>query len=99
MLHRAADAKTDIKTDTRTASPNVPDGAAEADDGARGLTLTTRLAIAMIMLVTIAVFAVGYLSYRNLEQALLPRVLERIETHSRLVATDLQSYVRGARAD
>jgi PAS domain S-box-containing protein len=53
----------------------------------------------MIALVTAAVTAVGWLSYRNLEQALLPRVLERIETHSRLVAADLRSQARGARAD
>src|SRR3954466_14568780 len=63
------------------------------------MTLTDRLAIAMILLVTIAVTAVGWLSYRSLEQALLPRVLDRIETHSRLIAADLQSHVRGARAD
>jgi PAS domain S-box-containing protein len=63
------------------------------------MTLTTRLAIAMIMLVAIAVSAVGWLSYRSLEQALLPRVIDRIETHSQLVAADLQSYARGARAD
>ena len=60
------------------------------------MTLATRLAIAMISLVTIAVTAVGWLSYRSLEQALLPRVLDRIETHSRLVAADLESYVAGA---
>lgn len=65
----------------------------------RGLPLTTRLAIAMIVLVAVAVFAVGWLSYQSLEQALLPRVLDRIETHSKLMAADLQSYVRGARAD
>src|SRR3954453_7496715 len=63
------------------------------------MTLTTRLAIAMIALVAAAVTAVGWLSYRSLEQALLPRVLDRIETHSRLVAANLQSHVRGARAD
>jgi PAS domain S-box-containing protein len=63
------------------------------------MTLTTRLAIAMILLVAVAVSAVGWLSYRSLEQALLPRVLDRIETHSQLVANDLRSYVRGARAD
>ncbi len=63
------------------------------------MTLTTRLAIAMVLLVAIAVSAVGWLSYRSLEQALLPRVLDRIETHSRLVAADLESYVRGARGD
>ncbi len=63
------------------------------------MTLATRLAIAMVLLVAIAVAAVGWLSYRSLEQALLPRVLDRIETHSRLVATDLQSHVLGARSD
>lgn len=63
------------------------------------MTLTARLAIAMILLVTIAVSAVGWLSYRNLEQALLPRVLDRIEAHSRLVAADIESYVAGVRGD
>jgi PAS domain S-box-containing protein len=63
------------------------------------MTLATRLAVAMILLVAIAVTAVGWLSYRSLEKALLPRVLDRIETHSRLIASDLQSYVRGARGD
>ena len=53
----------------------------------------------MIALVAIAVSAVGWLSYRSLEQALLPRVLDRIETNSRLVATDLESHVRSARGD
>src|SRR5258708_33566831 len=63
------------------------------------MTLTTRLAIGMILLVAIAVSAVGWLSYRSLEQLILPRVLDRIETHSKLVASDLQSHVRGARGD
>jgi len=63
------------------------------------MTLATRLAIAMVLLVVIAVSAVGWLSYRSLEQALLPRILDRIETHSRLVAADLESYVAGARGD
>ena len=63
------------------------------------MTLTARLAIAMILLVAIAVSAVGWLSYRSLEQLILPRVLDRIETHSKLVASDLQSHVRGARGD
>src|SRR4030081_40423 len=63
------------------------------------MTLTTRLAIAMIALVAAAVSAVGWLSYRSLEQALLARVLDRIETNSRLVATNLESHVRSARGD
>src|SRR3982751_5153009 len=63
------------------------------------MTLTTRLAIAMILLVAIAVSAVGWLSYRNLEQALLQRARDRIETHSRQVATDLEYYAAGATGD
>jgi hypothetical protein len=63
------------------------------------MTLAARLASAMILLVAVAVTAVGWLSYRSLEQALLPRVLDRIETHTRLVAADLESYVAGARGD
>ena len=59
------------------------------------MTLTTRLAIAMIALVAIAVSAVGWLSYRSLEQALLPRVLDRIETNSRLIAETRSSITAG----
>ena len=65
----------------------------------KAMTLTTRLAVAMIALVAIAVTAVGWLSYRSLEQMIPPRVLDRIETHSRLIASDLQSHVRSAPAD
>jgi PAS domain S-box-containing protein len=53
----------------------------------------------MILLVAITVFAVGWFSYRSLEQALIPRVLERIETHSRFVAADLESHIRSAPGD
>jgi len=63
------------------------------------MTLTTRLAIAMIGLVAIAVSAVGWLNYRNLEQALLQRARDRIETHSRQVATDLEYYAASAIGD
>ncbi|NOJ50813.1 PAS domain S-box protein [Bradyrhizobium archetypum] len=63
------------------------------------MTLTTRLAIAMIALVAIAVTAVGWLSYRNLEQALLQRARDRIETHSRQIATDLEYYAASATGD
>lgn len=53
----------------------------------------------MIALVAAAVSAVGWLSYRSLEQAILPRVLDRIETHSRFVAAELESHVRSGRGD
>lgn len=35
------------------------------------MTLTTRLAIAMILLVTVTVAAVGWLGYRNITQAVI----------------------------
>ena len=53
----------------------------------------------MVALVAIAVSAVGWLNYRNLEQALLLRARDRIETHSRQVATDLEYYAASATGD
>jgi PAS domain S-box-containing protein len=63
------------------------------------MTLSTKLAVAMIALVAITVSAVGWLNYRSVEQAVIPRVLDRIESQARLVAADLESYVAGARGD
>ena len=63
------------------------------------MTLATRLAVAMILLVAVTVAAVGWLGYRNITQAVIPRVLERVEAQSRLLASNLESYVAGARGD
>jgi PAS domain S-box-containing protein len=63
------------------------------------MTLATRLTIAMILLVTCTVAAVGLLTYWSVEQAVLPRVIDRLETHSRLLAAHLDAYVAGARGD
>jgi PAS domain S-box-containing protein len=63
------------------------------------MKLTTKLAVAMIALVAVTVSAIGWLNYRSLEQALLPRVLDRIQSQSQLVAADLEAYVAGARGD
>ncbi len=63
------------------------------------MTRQPGLALAMSPLVTVAVSAVGWLSYHGLQEVLLPRSLDRTEAHSRLVASDLQLYVRGARGD
>ncbi|MET4390923.1 PAS domain S-box-containing protein [Bradyrhizobium sp. F1.4.3] len=63
------------------------------------MTLATRLAIAMILLVAVAVSAVGWLSHYSLERAFLPRVLDRIESHSRLLSSQLEAHANGARAD
>ena len=63
------------------------------------MSLATRLALTMILLVAAAVAAVGWSSHYNLELAFLPRVLDRIETHSRLLASQLESHANSARAD
>ncbi|MBR0695550.1 PAS domain S-box protein [Bradyrhizobium lablabi] len=63
------------------------------------MTLTTRLAVAMIALVAVAVTAVGWLSYRSLEQTIAPRVLDRIETQARFAVSSLESRVRNAPGD
>jgi len=86
--------------DVTSASSVVPDSvSAKPRSVSAGLTLTNQLVIAMILLVTITVFVAGWLSYRNLEQMLIPRVLERIETHSRFVASELESHVRTVPGD
>ncbi|MCP3440039.1 PAS domain S-box protein [Bradyrhizobium sp. CCGUVB14] len=63
------------------------------------MTLATRLAIAMILLVAVAVSAVGWLSHYSLERAFLPRVIDRIETQSGLLASQLEAQTNGAHAD
>jgi PAS domain S-box-containing protein len=63
------------------------------------VSLSVRLSIAMVALVLLTATAVGLLGYRNLEEAILPRALERVEGHTRLLASELESYARGARSD
>jgi PAS domain S-box-containing protein len=63
------------------------------------MTLATRLAIAMILLVAVAVSAVGWLSHYSLERAFLPRVIDRIETQSGLLASQLEAQTAGAHAN
>jgi PAS domain S-box-containing protein len=63
------------------------------------MTLTTKLAAAMIALVAITVSVVGWLNYRGVEQVAVPRMLDRIESQAALVAADLESYVAGVRGD
>jgi PAS domain S-box-containing protein len=83
----------DVKTASPVSSDRAPEGLFTR------MSLSARLAIAMILLVATVATAVGWLSYQSLEQRLLLQVLDRLETHSRLLAADLDFYVRGARAD
>jgi PAS domain S-box-containing protein len=63
------------------------------------MKLSTRITLAMVGLATLTAVAVGWLSYSNLEAAILPGAAERVQIHVRLLATELQSYVQGARND
>jgi PAS domain S-box-containing protein len=63
------------------------------------MKLSSRLTVAMVGLVVATAVAVGWVTYRNLEAAVLPRAVERLESHVRLLAAELAIYARGARAD
>ena len=63
------------------------------------MKLSTRMTIAMIALVLATAVAIGGLTYRNLEAAMLPRSLERVQLDLRLLTAELASYVSGARQD
>jgi hypothetical protein len=63
------------------------------------MKLSTRLILVMVGLVVATAIAVGWLTYRNLETAILPRSLDRVESHVRLLAAELEIYTRSARAD
>ena len=63
------------------------------------MRLSTRLAVAMVMLVLLTAAAVGVLTYRTVETTILPGELGRVDSHARALAAELQAYVRGARAD
>jgi PAS domain S-box-containing protein len=63
------------------------------------MKLSTRLTLAMVMLVLFAIAVTGILTYRNLLGVAVPRSLERLEQHVQLVVTELEARVRAARAN
>jgi PAS domain S-box-containing protein len=63
------------------------------------MQLSSRLTAAMVGLVLLVAVAVGGLTYRSVETALLPGGFDGIAMHVRLVAAELTSQVRSARAD
>jgi PAS domain S-box-containing protein len=63
------------------------------------MKLSTRMALAMVALVLLTTTALGLLTYRNMVMLILPRALDRVETHTRLTAMVLEASLRGARAD
>ena len=66
---------------------------------ASGMRLSTRLIAAMVALVLVTATAVGMLTYRNIEAIALPGALDRIEMHTRILATELEAPLVAARAD
>jgi PAS domain S-box-containing protein len=63
------------------------------------MSLTTRLAVAMVLLALLTVAAVGMLTYRSVETTVLPGELDRVETHARFLASQIEIEVRNARSD
>jgi PAS domain S-box-containing protein len=63
------------------------------------MSLSTRLAAAMVLLVLLTVAAVGALTYRSIEASVLPGELDRVEANARALSTELRAYASGARAD
>jgi len=63
------------------------------------LNLSTRLTIAIVVLVVLTAATVGFLGYRNIAAVAIPRTLVRIEASASARAVELANIVRGARAD
>src|SRR5262245_9589822 len=53
----------------------------------------------MVALVVLTAAAVGALVHYNIEKNALPLALDRIDTHTHVLALQLEAAVRGARAD
>ncbi|HEY0329564.1 MAG TPA: PAS domain S-box protein [Rhodopseudomonas sp.] len=63
------------------------------------MKLSTRMATAMVALVLFTTIALGVLTYRSVMSLILPRALDRIQTHARLTAMLLDASLRSARTD
>jgi PAS domain S-box-containing protein len=63
------------------------------------MKLSTRLIVAMVGLVLFTVSATGLLIFPNVVATALPRALERLDAHVRVLATEFEAIVRSARAD
>jgi len=61
------------------------------------MKLSTRLTIAMVGLACLTATAIGFIAYRSVVELAMPRALERLRIHSRLLALDLESSRRGDR--
>jgi hypothetical protein len=65
----------------------------------QGVSLSTRLTVAIVALVVVTAGTVGFLSYRNIAAVAIPRNLLRLDSHARALAVDLANIATNARAD
>jgi PAS domain S-box-containing protein len=61
--------------------------------------LSARLTAGMVALIVLTVAATGALTYHNVSIVEVPRALDRLDIHTRLLASDLEASVRGLRGD
>src|SRR5690349_7790025 len=61
--------------------------------------LSARLTAGMVALIVLSVAATGALTYYNVSIVEMPRALDRLDIHARLLASDLQASVRRSRGD
>jgi hypothetical protein len=61
--------------------------------------LSARLTAGMVALASLTAAAVGMLTYRNAAAVIIPRALDRLDTHARLLAAGLEASVRNMRVD
>ncbi len=61
--------------------------------------LSTRLTLAMVFLVILTAVAIEYVTFRGIEIVVFPRAVDSIDTHVRLLGSEIDSYVDRARAD
>jgi len=61
--------------------------------------LSARLTAGMVALIVLTVAATGALTYRNVSIVEVPRALDRLDSHARLLASNLEASVGGLRGD
>ena len=61
--------------------------------------LSARLTAGMVALIVLSVAATGALTYHNVSIVEVPRALDRLDIHARLLASDLEASVRGLQDD
>ena len=63
------------------------------------MTLSSRLALAMVLLVVVTTAVLGSFTYYFVTEAAIPRALDRLATKAALGALGLEAALNGARQD